>query len=77
MVHREYLPRFGDLSRLVWGLYGAPTPWFASILGIHACRTCGGVIIFKLPVDDAQLFHALEVLEREVSIIVVEAQKFS
>ena len=71
------MPRVGDLVRLVWGLSGAPTPWFASKLVIHTCHTFGGVTLFELIGDDTQLFHASEVLEREVSILVVEAQEFS
>ena len=57
----------------MWGLSGAPTPCFVSILGIHACRTRWGVTIFELLGDYAQLCHVPEELEREVSIIVVEA----
>ena len=67
------MPRVGDLERLGWGLYGAPTPWFASILGIHACHTCGVVTLFELLGGDDQLSHVPGVIEREVSIIVVEA----
>ena len=44
---------------------------------IHACHTCGGVILFELLVDDTQLLHAPESLEREVYILVVEVQEFS
>ena len=36
-----------------------------------------GVTLFEILGDNAQLFHALEALEREVSILVVEAQEFS
>ena len=71
------MPRVGDLEILVWGLSGLPTPWFTSRLGIHACHTRWGVTLFELLGDDAQLCHAPEALEREVSIFVVEAQGFS
>ena len=71
------MPRIGDLERLGWGISGAPTPWFASILGIHACHTCGVVTLFELLGVDAQFFHAPEALERELFILVVEVQEFS
>ena len=63
-----------DLETLVWGLYGAPTTWFASRLGINAFRTCGGITLFELIGDDAQLCHTPEALEREVSILLMEVQ---
>ena len=44
-------------------------------LDIHTCYTCGGVTIFKLLGDDTQLCHVPEAIEREVSILVVEAQE--
>ena len=59
---------------LVLGIYKAPMPWFISRLGIHACCACGGVTFFKSIREDAQLFHAPEALERDVSILVAEAQ---
>ena len=71
MVHRDYLPRVGDLARLVWGISRAPTPWFASRIGVNTCCTYGGVTLFKLLGYDAQLFHASEALEREVYMLVV------
>ena len=77
MVHRYNLPGVGDLARIVWGLSGAPIPWFASRLGIHSYCACGGVTLYKLLGYDAQLCHALEALQRKVSIIVVEAQELS
>ena len=77
MVHQDYLPRVGDFARLERGISGSPTPWFASRLGIHACHTCGGVTLLELLWYEAQLCHAPEALEREVPILVVEAQLFS
>ena len=62
------------MAILLWGLPGVPTPCFAIRLGIHACHTCRGVTLFELLEGDAQLCHALEALEREVPILVVEAQ---
>ena len=77
MVHIDYLPRVGDLERLGWIISVTPMPWIVSRLCINAFCTYGGVTLFKILGDDAQLFHAPEVLEREVSILVVEAQEFS
>ena len=77
MVHQDYLPMVGDFARLGRGLSGLPTPWFASRRGINACHTHGGVTIFELLGDDAQLYHVPEALERELDIFVVEAQELS
>ena len=66
-----------DLERLVSGLSGAPTPWFTSRIVIHACHRCGGIKLFELLGDDSKLCHAPEALEREASILVVEAQELS
>ena len=65
------------MARLVWGISGVPKLWFASRLGIRACCTRGGVTLFVILGDDAQLCHAPEVLEREVPILVVKVQEFS
>ena len=62
------------MARLVWDISGAPTPWLASRLGIHACRTRGGVTLFELLGYYSKLCHAPVALEREVYIRVVEAQ---
>ena len=62
------------MKRLVWGISGAPTTWFASRLGIHACHTCGVVTLFELLEYDAQIVHVPEALEIKVSILVVEEQ---
>ena len=59
------------------GLYGDHTQWFASILVINACCPCGGVTLCKIIGYDAQICHAPKALEREVSILVVEAKEFS
>ena len=61
----------------MWGISGSTTQWFVSRLGIYACRTYGGVTLFELLGDNAQLCYSPEALEREVSILVVEAQEFS
>ena len=71
MAHQDYTPRVGDLARLVWGIFGASTPFFASRLGIDVCRTRGGVTIFEFIGDDAQICHDPEALEIEVYILVV------
>ena len=67
----------GDLARLVWGIYGASTPWFASIIVINTHCRCGDIMILKLLGDYDQIFHAPEALEIDVYILCLKAHEFS